>query len=220
VLREAPLRNPDPARVTEALLTGIREAGLNVLPWTTEARGIQQRVAFVRTLDEGWPDLADPVLESGLEEWLGPRLVGIRRLDQLAGVDLRQTLVERLGWKRAAELETIAPTHVTVPSGSRLPLDYRDPRAPVLAVRLQEVFGWTEAPRVGGGRVPLTLQLLSPASRPVQVTRDLAGFWRSTYFDVRKDLKGRYPRHYWPDDPLVAEPTRRAKPRGKPGNSG
>jgi ATP-dependent helicase HrpB len=220
VLREAPLRDPDPARVTEALLAGIREAGLNVLPWTTEARGIQQRVAFVRTLDEGWPDLADPVLESGLAEWLGPRLVGVRRLDQLAGVDLRQTLVERLGWKRAAELETLAPTHVTVPSGSRLPLDYRDPRAPALAVRLQEVFGWTEAPRVGGGRVPLTLRLLSPASRPVQVTRDLAGFWRGTYFDVRKDLKGRYPRHYWPDDPLVAEPTRRAKPRGKPGNSG
>jgi ATP-dependent helicase HrpB len=101
-----------------------------------------------------------------------------------------------------------------------VPLDYSDPDSPVLAVRLQEVFGWTETPRLGGGRVPVTLHLLSPASRPVQVTRDLAGFWRTTYFEVRKDLKGRYPRHHWPDDPLAAEPTRRVKPRGGPGNRG
>jgi ATP-dependent helicase HrpB len=99
-------------------------------------------------------------------------------------------------------------------------VDYTDPEAPVLSVRLQEVFGWTEAPRVGASRVPVTLHLLSPASRPVQVTRDLAGFWRTTYFEVRKDLKGRYPRHHWPDDPLTAEPTRRAKPGGRPGNRG
>jgi ATP-dependent helicase HrpB len=104
--------------------------------------------------------------------------------------------------------------HVEVPSGSRIAVDYGDPSAPVLAVRLQEVFGWMETPRVGGGAVPLTLHLLSPAQRPVQVTRDLAGFWRSTYFDVKKDLKGRYPKHYWPDDPLQATPTRRVRPRG------
>jgi ATP-dependent helicase HrpB len=110
-------------------------------------------------------------------------------------------------------MERLAPTHIGVPSGSRIPLDYSDPQAPVLAVRLQELFGLTETPRVGAGAVPVTLQLLSPAGRPVQVTRDLAGFWRTTYFDVRKDLKGRYPRHSWPDDPLKAEPTSRAKRR-------
>jgi len=122
-------------------------------------------------------------------------------------------LLSGLSWERRAALDRLAPTHVTVPSGSRLPVDYADPAAPVLAVRLQEMFGERETPAVGGGAVPLTLHLLSPARRPVQVTRDLAGFWRSTYFEVRRDLKGRYPRHHWPDDPLEAIPTRRAKPR-------
>ncbi|NUP54692.1 MAG: ATP-dependent helicase HrpB, partial [Gemmatimonadaceae bacterium] len=111
-------------------------------------------------------------------------------------------------------LDLLAPTHVTVPTGSRIAVDYADPAAPVLAVRLQELFGLADTPRVAGGAVPLTLHLLSPARRPVQVTRDLAGFWRSSYFDVRKDLRGRYPKHEWPDDPLAAAPTRRAKPRG------
>jgi ATP-dependent helicase HrpB len=119
-----------------------------------------------------------------------------------------------LGWEERRALDQLAPTHLEVPTGSRIPVDYGDPVAPVLAVRLQEVFGLTETPRVGGGRVPVTMHLLSPAHRPVQVTRDLAGFWRSSYFDVRKDLRGRYPKHFWPEDPLTAEPTRRAKPRG------
>ena len=115
--------------------------------------------------------------------------------------------------ERRAALDRMAPTHVTVPSGSRLPVDYADPAAPVLAVRLQEMFGQRETPTLADGAVPLTLHLLSPAGRPVQVTRDLAGFWRSTYFEVKRDLKGRYPRHHWPDDPLEAAPTRRVKPR-------
>jgi ATP-dependent helicase HrpB len=118
-----------------------------------------------------------------------------------------------LSWEQRPALDRLAPTHLAVPSGSRVPVDYGDPAQPVLAVRLQELFGQTETPRVGAGAVPVTLHLLSPAGRPVQVTRDLAGFWRSTYFDIRKDLKGRYPRHHWPDDPLAAEPTSRAKRR-------
>ena len=118
-----------------------------------------------------------------------------------------------IGWERREELDERAPTHVTVPSGSRIPIDYRDPVHPVLAVRLQELFGTTDTPRIDRGRVPLTLHLLSPAHRPMQVTQDLANFWRETYFDVRKDLRGRYPKHYWPEDPLEAEPTNRTKPR-------
>ena len=128
-------------------------------------------------------------------------------------MDLSAAVLDLLSWEQRAALDQLAPTHLTVPSGSRLPVDYRDPSQPVLAVRLQELFGQTETPRVGGGRVAVTLQLLSPAGRPVQVTRDIAGFWRTTYFDVRKDLKGRYPKHPWPDDPLVAEPTSRVKRR-------
>jgi ATP-dependent helicase HrpB len=118
-----------------------------------------------------------------------------------------------LPWDRRAALDELAPTHITVPSGSRIPIDYTDPDAPALAVRLQEVFGMTETPRIAHGAVPITMHLLSPAHRPVQVTRDLASFWRSTYFDVKKDLKGRYPKHSWPDDPLAAVPTNRARPR-------
>ena len=219
VLREAPVSDPDPDRVTAALLEGIRGAGIRVLPWTEAAQSIQDRVAFLGTLEVGWPDLSDAALLRDLDSWLGPRVAGLRRLDQVSRIDLADALRSRLPVERVGDLETLAPTHVTVPSGSRIPVDYGVPAAPVLAVRLQEVFGWTETPKVGRGRVPLTLHLLSPAGRPVQVTRDLAGFWRSTYFQVRKDLKGRYPRHYWPDDPLRAEPTRKAKPRGR-GNQG
>jgi ATP-dependent helicase HrpB len=171
-------------------------------------------------LEPGWPDLSDEALIGSMADWLGPRLGGHRSLADLGALDLAGILLDRLGWERRGQLEQLAPGHLTVPSGSRVPLDYSDPDSPVLAVLLQEVFGWTETPRLGGGRVPLTLHLLSPASRPVQVTRDLAGFWRTTYFEVRKDLKGRYPRHHWPDDPLTAEPTRRVKPRGGPGNRG
>ena len=143
----------------------------------------------------------------------GARVGGLRRRDQVAALDLASALGTLLTWEQKAKLDQLAPMHIEVPSGSRIPIDYSDPLAPVLAVRLQEVFGWTRTPTVAGGRVPLTLHLLSPARRPVQVTRDLAGFWRTTYFEVKKDLKGRYPRHSWPDDPLSAVATRRAKPR-------
>jgi ATP-dependent helicase HrpB len=149
-----------------------------------------------------------------MEQWLLPRLVGLRTRADVERLDPGAVLLDALTWEQRRALDALAPTHVTVPTGSRIAVDYGDPRAPALAVRLQELFGLADTPRVAGGAVPLTLQLLSPARRPVQVTRDLAGFWRSSYFEVRKDLRGRYPKHEWPDDPLSAAPTRRAKPRG------
>jgi ATP-dependent helicase HrpB len=213
VLRDTAMRNPDPALVAGALMEGVRKEGLHVLPWNDGARRTRERITFIRTLDPGSPDVSDSALADSLEEWLGPHAAGVARLDDLARVDLSAAVLGLLSWEQRAALDRLAPTHVTVPSGSRMPVDYSDPALPVLAVRLQEMFGLTETPRVGGGAVPLTLHMLSPAGRPVQVTRDLAGFWRTTYFEVRKDLKGRYPKHHWPDDPLEAEPTSRPRRR-------
>jgi ATP-dependent helicase HrpB len=213
VLREAHLADADPELVTGALVDGLRSEGIDALPWSKIARQLRERIAFLRRHDPSYTDVSDAALTEGMREWLGPHLHGMRRRDEVQRMDLVPVLEGMLGWEQRRRLDEWAPTHVEVPSGSRIPIDYADPEAPVLAVRLQEVFGWTDTPRVAGGRVPLTLHLLSPAHRPVQVTRDLASFWRTTYFDVRKDLKGRYPKHYWPDDPLQAEPTSRAKPR-------
>jgi ATP-dependent helicase HrpB len=213
VLREAALPNPDPGMVTAALLEGIGRDGVGSLPWPDSAAGIRRRVAFLRTLQPGWPDLSDAALEAELVQRLGPFVTGMRRLDDLRAVDWTEVLLSGLSRDRRLALDRLAPTHLTVPSGSRLPVDYSDPTAPVLAVRLQEMFGQAETPTLADGAVPVALHLLSPAGRPVQVTRDLAGFWRTTYFEVRRHLKGRYPRHHWPDDPLEAVPTRRPKPR-------
>jgi ATP-dependent helicase HrpB len=205
------MRNPDPALVARSLMEGLRKEGLQVLPWDDGARRTRARIIFLRTLDSSWPDVSDRALGDSLEVWLGPRAAGLTRLDDLGRVDLSAALLGLLDRDQRAALERLAPTHVTVPSGSRVAVDYGDSTMPVLAVRLQEMFGLTETPRVAGSTVPLTLHLLSPAGRPVQVTRDLAGFWRTAYFQVRKDLKGRYPRHHWPDDPLEAEPTNRVR---------
>ncbi len=213
VLREGALADPEPERMTDALLEGIRRTGVGCLPLSETAKGVRQRIEFLRRIDQEWPDVSDLGLEARLSDRVRPYLAGLRRLEDLRRLDWTEVLLSGLSWERRAALDRLAPTHVTVPSGSRLPVDYADPAAPVLAVRLQEMFGERETPTVGGGAVPLTLHLLSPAGRPVQVTRDLAGFWRTTYFEVRRDLKGRYPRHHWPDDPLAATPTRRAKPR-------
>jgi ATP-dependent helicase HrpB len=146
-----------------------------------------------------------------LEEWLAPHLAGVTRRSQLERLDLAQLLRQRLSWEQRQALDRLAPTHVAVPSGSRLPIDYGAGDVPVLAVRLQEMFGARETPSVAGGRVPLLLHLLSPAGRPLQVTRDLAGFWAGSYPMVRSEMRGRYPKHAWPDDPLAAAPTARAK---------
>jgi ATP-dependent helicase HrpB len=134
-------------------------------------------------------------------------------VSDVAQLDLGAALLDRLTWQQRTALDELAPTHYIAPSASRIPIDYSDPATPVLAVRLQEMFGLAVTPRIAGGRVPLTLHLLSPAQRPLQVTRDLAGFWRTSYFDVQREMKGRYPKHHWPDDPLAAQPTARAKRR-------
>jgi ATP-dependent helicase HrpB len=212
VLQERPLARPDPDLVTQALLQGIREEGLDMLPWTRSARQLQERVLFLRRYDTEWPDWSDEALAASVSEWLGPYIAGMKSRADLQRLQLAAVLEASLTWEQRRRLDEDAPTHIVVPSGSRLPVDYSDPESPALAVRLQEMFGQPETPRIAGGRVPLTLHLLSPAQRPVQVTKDLASFWRSGYFEVRKDLKGRYPKHYWPDNPLEAQATRRVRP--------
>jgi ATP-dependent helicase HrpB len=213
VLAERPLRHPDPVAVSAALLDGVRALGIDALPWSDGARSIRRRLAFLHATDASWPDVSDAALVESLGDWLGPFLGNARSFADLGKVDLGGALLAPLSWEKRALIDELAPTHIVVPSGSRIPVDYGDPQAPVLAVRLQEMFGLADTPRIARGTVPLTIHLLSPAQRPVQVTRDLAGFWRTSYFDVRKELRGRYPKHYWPDDPMQAEPTRRTKPR-------
>lgn len=214
-LGAAPLADPDPAAVATAVVGGVREAGIEVLPWTAETRQLRERLEFLHQLDpDAWPASSGAALETTLEEWLLPFLPGVRRLTDLRRVDLAAALLARLPWERRSRLDDLAPTHLGVPSGSNVRIDYSDPEAPALAVRLQEVFGLERTPSVGGGRVPLTMKLLSPAQRPVQVTRDLASFWEDAYFEVRKELRGRYPKHHWPEDPRSAQPTRRTRPRG------
>lgn len=213
VLQETPAAKPDPELVRAALIAGIQEAGLTVLPWNRDATQLLQRIRFMHRWLPDFPDLSDDYLLGQLELWLGPHLESKRSLADLTRLNLTRVLEESLSWEERRQLTAAAPTHIVVPSGSRLPVDYSDPEAPYLAVRLQEMFGLRDTPRIADGRVTLVLQLLSPAQRPVQVTRDLAGFWRDTYYEVRKDLKGRYPKHEWPDDPLIAPPTSRAKRR-------
>jgi ATP-dependent helicase HrpB len=212
-LREAPLADPDPQRMLAALIDGIAREGLRLLPWSKAACQLRQRLAFMHRLDPSWPDVSDEALVATLAEWLAPHLYGMRSRDDLQRLDLAEIFASMLPWERRRELDECAPAYITVPSGSRIAIDYSDPAAPVLAVRLQELFGLESTPRIARGKVPLTLHLLSPAHRPVQVTQDLASFWREAYFEVKKDLKGRYPKHDWPDDPIRATPTNRVRPR-------
>jgi len=217
VLAREPLPGLDEEARSAALLGLVRRRGLELLPWTPELRQWQARVMLLRELHAGdgaWPDVSDAALLASLEQWLQPYLGKVTRLAHFAALELPGMLAGLLPWPLPQRLDELAPTHVTVPSGSRIRLDYSE-QPPVLAVRLQELFGLADTPRIAGGRLGVKLHLLSPARRPVQVTQDLASFWRNTYLEVKKDLKGRYPKHYWPDDPLVAEPTARAKPRGQ-----
>lgn len=208
------IRRPDENQIAAAMIDGILLNGAAVLPWSKALRRWQERICFLHRLfgsQGGWPDLSDQGLMNGLD-WLTPYLSGVSSLRDLARIDLRNALLGRLSYEQHQQLDSLAPSHWVVPSGSRIPIDYAG-KVPVLAVRLQEMFGLEATPAVAGGRQPLLIHLLSPAGRPVQVTQDLAGFWRSSYRDVKKELKGRYPKHYWPDDPLTATATARAKPK-------
>ena len=237
VLEEKPLPEIPAEAARSAMLTGIRELGIDALPWTRDARDLQARIEFARKLHnptgeagpwvlrpsgqrenpqrgrtgDSWPAVSDADLAVSVETWLGPWLDNITRKEHLARIPLIDVLRALLTWEQQRELDAVAPTHLQVPSGSQIRIDYLDQSAPAVSVRLQEVFGLDATPRIGGGRVPVTFKLLSPAQRPVQVTRDLASFWRGSYADVRKDMRGRYPKHHWPENPLEAQPTRGVK---------
>lgn len=204
--------------ICRALLQGLRGRGLESLAWSREARQLVARARFASRLDDegDWPDFSEQGLEAGLEDWLGPYISGVRSCADLERCDLLAPLQARLSWPQRQKLDALAPERIEVPSGSNIRLDYDVEGPPVLAVKLQELFGLAETPRVGAGRVPVLLHLLSPAQRPIQVTADLRNFWESVYPEVKKELKGRYPRHPWPDDPWSAAPTRFAQ-RRKPG---
>lgn len=217
VLERRPLREGAAAAVRAALLQGLRGIGSEALPWSEAARQWQARVASLRAWrpGENWPAVDDAALMASLEDWLAPYLDGCTRREHVARLDLVSIFNGMLDYAQQQTLARLAPTHLEVPSGSRIAIEYStDGAPPVLAVKLQELFGLTRTPSVNEGRTPVSLHLLSPARRPIQVTQDLAGFWARTYPEVKKELKGRYPKHPWPDDPLAAPPTARAKPRG------
>ncbi|MCL8010661.1 ATP-dependent helicase HrpB [Streptomyces sp. AS02] len=209
-----PLRDADPVLVRDALLEGLRQEGLGLLRWSADAGVLRQRLAFLRLhLGEPWPDVSDDALHARVDEWLEPELGRARRRADLARIDAGQALARLLPWASgdAGRLDELAPERIAVPSGSRIRIDYGDPGQPVLAVKLQEMFGLHESPRVAG--VPLLVHLLSPAGRPAAVTADLASFWKDGYNGVRAELRGRYPKHPWPEDPATAEPTRHTNAR-------
>jgi ATP-dependent RNA helicase HrpB len=218
-LSEAPLTLQPSAETARILADGLISAGLDQLPWSKSARQWRDRVTFLRkaegeTSQNKWPDLSDDALAAQRETWLVPLLSDKIALKELSAGDLSDALMTMLPWELRARLDREAPTHFEAPTGSLFAIDYEAGQGPTIAVRLQELFGLNTHPSIAGGKVPLVVELLSPAHRPVQVTRDLPGFWRGSYAAVRSDLRGRYPRHPWPDDPATAMPTRRAKPRG------
>jgi ATP-dependent helicase HrpB len=216
VLDEQLLPVPTGDGAIDAMLQGLRSLGLDALPWDADTRVLQARMEFVRLRTgaaprSDWPASDEGTLLATLRDWLAPWLPGVTRRSHLTRLPLADALRARFGAAQLRELEVLAPRELAVPSGSRIRIDYLDESAPCVAVRLQEVFGLHRTPCIGGGTVPLTFKLLSPAQRPVQITRDLAGFWRTGYAQVRKDLRGRYPRHPWPEDPLQAIATRGRK---------
>jgi ATP-dependent helicase HrpB len=217
LLESSDMRAPDPDAVLRAALVGLKQLGVAGLTWTQDLRQWRSRVLLMRQYavpaPAPWPDVSDAALDATLEEWAPAWLVGLTRREHFLKLNLRDALQSSLSHAQRTILEREAPTHFTVPSGSSIAIDYTDGEIPSVSVRLQELFGLTETPAVAGGKLPLLLKLLSPAGRPVQITRDLVSFWERGYHDVKKDLKGRYPKHYWPDDPYTAQPTRRARPR-------
>ncbi|WP_035595792.1 ATP-dependent helicase C-terminal domain-containing protein, partial [Halomonas salina] len=210
VLERRPLTTLPPEAAQQALLEAVRRRGL---PFDEATEQLRARVALLRrTLGDDWPDWSDEALLDDLDAWLGPYLAGLSRLDEVEALPFARILRDGLAGGQSARLDALVPTHLAVPSGSRVALDYRG-ETPVLAVKLQEVFGWEAAPRLVDGRVAPLLHLLSPARRPLQVTADLASFWANGYPEVRKDMRGRYPKHPWPEDPWSAQATARTKRR-------
>jgi ATP-dependent helicase HrpB len=206
---------PD-AGTAHALAQGIVGLGLDKLPWSKAALQFRTRVAFLRRAEgEEWPDLSDDGLARNAAAWLELVLVNKTARSHLGADDLSDAVMNRLPWTLRRRLDAEAPTHFTAPTGSHVPIDYEAEQGPTVSIRVQELFGLASHPAIAGGRVPLTIELLSPAHRPVQVTRDLPGFWRGSYAQVRTEMRGRYPKHPWPDDPLTAPATRRAKRRGE-----
>lgn len=206
-----------------ALMVFIKKKGLSILPWNEDIRQWQARIVVLHTLQENqqlngrdntpqWPNLSDPQLLSTLEQWLAPYLDPINTLNDLKRLDLSNILATLLPWPLPQHLKELAPQTIKVPSGSNITIDYLL-QPPTLKVKLQEMFGCQTTPAIANGKVPLMLHLLSPARRPIQITQDLAGFWTSSYFEVQKEMKGKYPKHPWPDNPLEALPTRHVKRR-------
>jgi ATP-dependent RNA helicase HrpB len=214
-LSETPMALKPSADTARVLADGLVAAGLDRLPWSKPAKQWRDRVMFLRKAEgDSWPDLSDDALAAQREAWLVPALYDKTALKDLSAGDMSDALMNLLPWELRARLEREAPTHFEAPTGTQLAIDYEAEQGPTIAVRLQELFGLNTHPSIARGAVPLVLELLSPAHRPVQVTRDLPGFWRGSYAAVRSDLRGRYPRHPWPEDPASAAPTRRVKPRG------
>jgi ATP-dependent helicase HrpB len=214
VLNEQPMTVVTNEESAQLLAQGIARLGIERLPWTKASRQWRDRVTFLRRAEsDEWPDLSDAALAAA-GDWLIALAAGKRALADITSQDLSDALAALLPWDLRRRLEVEAPTHFAAPSGSSVPIDYDAEAGPKLAIRVQELFGLDRHPTVAAGRAPLVIELLSPAHRPVQVTRDLPGFWRGSYAAVKAEMKGRYPRHPWPDDPLAAPATRRAKPRG------
>jgi ATP-dependent helicase HrpB len=206
---------PD-ADTAHILAQGLIGLGIDRLPWSKTARQFRQRVGFLRRAEgDEWPDLSGQGLAASAAEWLEPLLMDKTTLSALSAGALSDAIVDLVPWNLRRRLDTEAPTHITAPSGSAVPIDYNAEQGPTVSIRVQELFGLATHPAIAGGRVPLVVELLSPAQRPVQVTRDLPGFWRGSYAAVRAEMRGRYPKHPWPDDPLTAPATRRAKRHGE-----
>jgi ATP-dependent helicase HrpB len=213
-LSEGPLDQIEPHEIEAAFLSAVHEEGVRILPWAQSDRQVRARVALLRALEgEGWPDWSDAALETELEGWFAPMLTNVTRLDDLADGRLSRALLAMLDHGKRRALDAKAPARFETPAGGSHAIDYEAEGGPAVEVRLQELFGVHVHPAIAEGRAPLTLRLLSPAHRPVQTTRDLPGFWKGSYTAVRAEMRGRYPKHPWPDDPLAAEPTRRTKPR-------
>lgn len=214
-LGDEPTPVPANEETAALLAAGAAQSGIGGLAWSKEQKALRARSSYLaRAIGDPWPDLSDEVLAADGALWLAPHIVGLTQLSAIGPAELGSALVDLLPFGRRAEIDRLLPSHFDAPSGSRLPIDYDAENGPALEVRVQELFGLDRHPAVADGRVPLLLILLSPAHRPIQTTRDLPGFWRGSWADVAKDLRGRYPRHSWPDDPRVARPTSRAKPRG------